>query len=50
MPLLRALRDARIWKIIAMTFPAMMALYTLGFYLPTLIRTPAPKAACASAS
>ena len=44
MPLLRALRDARIWKIIAMTFPAMMALYTLGFYLPTLIRTPAPKA------
>ncbi|AUT46642.1 MFS transporter [Achromobacter sp. AONIH1] len=38
MPLLRALRDARIWKIIAMTFPAMMALYTLGFYLPTLIK------------
>jgi MFS family permease len=38
MPLLQALRDARIWKIVAMTFPAMMALYTLGFYLPTLIK------------
>lgn len=38
MPLTGILRDMRICKIILMTFPAMMALYTLGFYLPTLIR------------
>ncbi|ANC45955.1 MFS transporter [Pandoraea pnomenusa] len=38
MPLSHILRDVRIGKIILMTFPAMMALYTLGFYLPTLIK------------
>ncbi|WP_029047909.1 MFS transporter [Cupriavidus sp. amp6] len=38
MPLTGILRDMRICKIILMTFPAMMALYTLGFYLPTLIK------------
>ncbi|MBP0637807.1 MFS transporter [Cupriavidus sp. AcVe19-6a] len=38
MPLTGILRDIRICKIILMTFPAMMALYTLGFYLPTLIK------------
>lgn len=38
MPLAGILRDMRICKIILMTFPAMMALYTLGFYLPTLIK------------
>ena len=38
MPLIGILRDMRICKIILMTFPAMMALYTLGFYLPTLIK------------
>ncbi|VVE86586.1 MFS transporter [Pandoraea bronchicola] len=38
MPLSHIVRDARIGKIILMTFPAMMALYTLGFYLPTLIK------------
>jgi MFS family permease len=32
------LHDRRIWKIILMTFPAMMGLYALGFYLPTLIK------------
>jgi len=32
------LRDSRIWKIILMGFPAMMGLYTLGFYMPTLIK------------
>ncbi|EYS96321.1 MFS transporter [Cupriavidus sp. SK-4] len=37
-PLTGILRDMRICKIILMTFPAMMALYTLGFYLPTLIK------------
>lgn len=35
---LQVLRDPRIVKIIAMTFAAMMALYTLGFYLPTLVK------------
>ncbi len=38
LPMSHIVRDARIWKIILMTFPAMMALYTLGFYLPTLIK------------
>lgn len=38
MPLLRILRDVRIVKVVLMGFPAMMALYTLGFYLPTLIK------------
>ncbi|SCU85515.1 putative tartrate transporter [Cupriavidus necator] len=38
MPLTGILRDMRICKIILMTFPVMMALYTLGFYLPTLIK------------
>lgn len=38
MPMSHILRDARIGKIILMTFPAMMALYALGFYLPTLIK------------
>ncbi|MEX3985037.1 MFS transporter [Paraburkholderia sp. EG287A] len=38
LPLSGILRDLRIGKIILMTFPAMMALYTLGFYLPTLIK------------
>jgi D-galactonate transporter len=38
LPLTGILRDKRILKIILMTFPAMMALYTLGFYLPTLIK------------
>jgi D-galactonate transporter len=38
MPLTGILGDMRICKIILMTFPAMMALYTLGFYLPTLIK------------
>ena len=33
-----------------MTFPAMMALYTLGFYLPTLIKDAGAEGACASAS
>jgi len=35
---LQVLRDTRIIRIILMTFAAMMALYTLGFFLPTLIR------------
>lgn len=38
MPMSHIVRDVRIGKIILMTFPAMMALYTLGFYLPTLIK------------
>ncbi|AJF00924.2 MFS transporter [Pandoraea apista] len=38
MPMSHIVRDLRIGKIILMTFPAMMALYTLGFYLPTLIK------------
>jgi D-galactonate transporter len=38
LPMSHIVRDARIGKIILMTFPAMMALYTLGFYLPTLIK------------
>ncbi|VVD64456.1 MFS transporter permease [Pandoraea horticolens] len=38
MPMSQIVRDVRIGKIILMTFPAMMALYTLGFYLPTLIK------------
>ncbi len=38
LPFLRILADKRVWKIICMTFPAMAGLYTLGFYLPTLIR------------
>ncbi|MDB5769369.1 MAG: transporter permease [Collimonas fungivorans] len=37
-PLAGILADPRIWKVIAMSFPAMMGLYALGFYLPTLIR------------
>lgn len=37
-PFLKILRDSRILKIILMTFPAMMGLYTLGFYMPTLIK------------
>ncbi|WP_353173741.1 MFS transporter [Acinetobacter rudis] len=38
LPFLKILADKRVWKIICMTFPAMAGLYTLGFYLPTLIR------------
>ncbi|MGG7598230.1 D-galactonate transporter [Pseudomonas sp. TE6288] len=38
MTFMQVLRDTRIIRIILMTFAAMMALYTLGFYLPTLIR------------
>ncbi|MDR3397055.1 MAG: MFS transporter [Pandoraea sp.] len=38
LPMSHIVRDVRIGKIILMTFPAMMALYTLGFYLPTLIK------------
>lgn len=38
LPLMGILADFRVWKIIFMTFPAMAGLYTLGFYLPTLIR------------
>ncbi len=38
MPFLKILSDVRVLKIILMTFPAMAGLYTLGFYLPTLIR------------
>ena len=36
--LLKIFADARIWKIILTGFPAMMGLYVLGFYLPTLIK------------
>jgi D-galactonate transporter len=32
------LRDHRIWRFTAMMFAAMMGLYALGFYLPTLIK------------
>ncbi len=38
LPLLKVFADKRIWKIILTGFPAMMGLYTLGFYLPTLIK------------
>jgi MFS family permease len=38
LPLLKVLTDGRIWKIILTGFPAMMGLYVLGFYLPTLIK------------
>lgn len=38
LPFFKILADKRVWKIICMTFPAMAGLYTLGFYLPTLIR------------
>jgi MFS family permease len=38
LPLLKVFADRRIWKIILTGFPAMMGLYTLGFYLPTLIK------------
>ena len=38
LPLLKVLADKRIWKIILTGFPAMMGLYTLGFYLPTLVK------------
>ncbi|MFT3799620.1 MAG: MFS transporter [Burkholderiaceae bacterium] len=31
-------RDWRVWRIILITFAAMMGLYALGFYLPTLIK------------
>ena len=37
-PFFATLRDSRMWRIIAMTFAAMMGLYALGFYLPTLIK------------
>ncbi len=39
MPLLRVLSDPRIWKLILAGIPTMMGLYTLGFYMPTLIRS-----------
>lgn len=32
------LRDNRMWRLTAMMFAAMMGLYALGFYLPTLIK------------
>jgi D-galactonate transporter len=32
------LRDHRMWRLTAMMFAAMMGLYALGFYLPTLIK------------
>lgn len=37
-PLRALLTDARIWKIIVAGFPAMAGLYTLGFYMPTMIK------------
>ncbi|QRX82715.1 MFS transporter [Glaciimonas sp. PAMC28666] len=37
-PLMGILADRRIWKVIIMSFPAMMGLYALGFYMPTLIK------------
>jgi D-galactonate transporter len=32
------LTDVRIWKLVAAGFPAMAGLYTLGFYMPTMIK------------
>lgn len=37
-PLAAVFRDWRVWRIIMITFAAMMGLYSLGFYLPTLVR------------
>lgn len=37
-PLRSLVKDLRIWKIIVAGFPAMAGLYTLGFYMPTMIK------------